>query len=88
MRTIETETFPEADRVDGCPHPRETYSLLGHEAAEQIFIRAMTGGRSHHAWLVTGVKGVGKATLVYRICLLYTSPSPRDQRGSRMPSSA
>ena len=24
----------------------------------------------------------------YRVCLLYTSPSPRDQRGSRMPSSA
>ena len=23
-----------------------------------------------------------------KICLLYTSPSPRDQRGSRMPSSA
>ena len=25
---------------------------------------------------------------VYETCLLYTSPSPRDQRGSRMPSSA
>ena len=25
---------------------------------------------------------------VMSICLLYTSPSPRDQRGSRMPSSA
>ena len=24
----------------------------------------------------------------FRTCLLYTSPSPRDQRGSRMPSSA
>ena len=24
----------------------------------------------------------------FRGCLLYTSPSPRDQRGSRMPSSA
>ena len=24
----------------------------------------------------------------YYFCLLYTSPSPRDQRGSRMPSSA
>ena len=24
----------------------------------------------------------------YYVCLLYTSPSPRDQRGSRMPSSA
>ena len=25
---------------------------------------------------------------LYVLCLLYTSPSPRDQRGSRMPSSA
>ena len=25
---------------------------------------------------------------VSKTCLLYTSPSPRDQRGSRMPSSA
>ena len=25
---------------------------------------------------------------MYNYCLLYTSPSPRDQRGSRMPSSA
>ena len=25
---------------------------------------------------------------LYELCLLYTSPSPRDQRGSRMPSSA
>ena len=30
----------------------------------------------------------GKAAYDKRICLLYTSPSPRDQRGSRMPSSA
>ena len=26
--------------------------------------------------------------ITYKNCLLYTSPSPRDQRGSRMPSSA
>ena len=26
--------------------------------------------------------------LLFHGCLLYTSPSPRDQRGSRMPSSA
>ena len=32
------------------------------------------------------LKGVGYP--VYGACLLYTSPSPRDQRGSRMPSSA
>ena len=27
-------------------------------------------------------------TVIHLFCLLYTSPSPRDQRGSRMPSSA
>ena len=33
---------------------------------------------------------IGKGPFVdtYKSCLLYTSPSPRDQRGSRMPSSA
>ena len=30
----------------------------------------------------------GKKTEDGKTCLLYTSPSPRDQRGSRMPSSA
>ena len=30
----------------------------------------------------------GSITVEYKDCLLYTSPSPRDQRGSRMPSSA
>ena len=36
---------------------------------------------------VLGLNGSGKSTLL-KICLLYTSPSPRDKRQSRMPSSA
>ena len=35
-------------------------------------------------WNVEVIKGAPD----YAGCLLYTSPSPRDQRGSRMPSSA
>ena len=35
----------------------------------------------------TGMK-VGHASREYKDCLLYTSPSPRDKRQSRMPSSA
>ena len=31
---------------------------------------------------------VGLSFLIYNACLLYTSPSPRDKRQSRMPSSA
>ena len=33
-------------------------------------------------------RGMNARKSQYDICLLYTSPSPRDQRGSRMPSSA
>ena len=32
--------------------------------------------------------GHSGSEVMYKRCLLYTSPSPRDQRGSRMPSSA
>ena len=32
--------------------------------------------------------GVDRQQALDEVCLLYTSPSPRDQRGSRMPSSA
>ena len=41
----------------------------------------LLAGTNHHIRLLKN------GTLAYT-CLLYTSPSPRDQRGSRMPSSA
>ena len=44
----------------------------------------MTGGRA----VILGPTGRNLAAGMSGGCLLYTSPSPRDQRGSRMPSSA
>ena len=41
----------------------------------------------HYITIEVGVKDKPKCEYT-RNCLLYTSPSPRDQRGSRMPSSA
>jgi len=67
VRKLEIEKFPEADRAPGCPHPRETYDLIGHKLAETRFLAAQASGRLHHAWLITGSPGVGKATLAYRI---------------------
>ncbi len=46
--------------------PRENPSLLGHAAAESVIDDAVLAGRIHHAWLLTGAEGVGKATLAYR----------------------
>ena len=39
-------------------------------------------------WAWADSTGYTKRKAMEKICLLYTSPSPRDQRGSRMPSSA
>ena len=37
---------------------------------------------------VTSIAMLAESHISIHTCLLYTSPSPRDQRGSRMPSSA
>jgi DNA polymerase-3 subunit delta' len=48
------------------PEPRANPLLLGHAEAEATILDAMRAGRMHHAWLITGPEGVGKATLAYR----------------------
>ena len=58
---------PDADREGDAPHPREAARLFGQAAAEAAFQEAARSGRLHHAWLLTGPRGVGKATLAYRI---------------------
>jgi len=57
----------ESDRIAGFPHPRETQSLLGQDAALALAAMALRGGRPPHAWLITGPPGIGKATLAYRM---------------------
>ena len=47
--------------------PSRTYELIGHESAEKQFIDAWHLDRVPHAWLITGLEGIGKATLAYRI---------------------
>ena len=48
------------------PEPRANPLLLGHEPAEALLLDAMRSQRMHHAWLITGPDGVGKATLAFR----------------------
>ncbi len=61
------DALPEPDRVEGAPHPREVADLFGQTRAETDFLDSFNGGRLHHAWLITGPKGIGKATLAWRI---------------------
>ncbi len=57
---------PETDKEAEAPHPRETFTFVGHEDEELALADGLTSGRMHHAWLITGTKGLGKATLAYR----------------------
>lgn len=63
---IAEDAAPEADRLEGFAHPRQTTALIGQEAAEREMAGALVSGRLHHAWLLAGPEGVGKATLAYR----------------------
>ncbi len=58
---------PESDRIEGAPHPRQTARLIGQQPAESAFLSAYNAGRLHHGWLISGPRGVGKATLAWRI---------------------
>ncbi len=55
------------DRDPDILHPRLQPDLVGHEAAEKEYLGAWSGGRLAHAWLIGGPRGIGKATLAYRM---------------------
>jgi DNA polymerase III subunit delta' len=56
----------EPDRLDPFSTPRDVDRVFGHDEAIAEFESALRGGRMHHAWLLVGPEGVGKATLAYR----------------------
>jgi DNA polymerase-3 subunit delta' len=58
------EAAPDPRDIDR--HPRRRFSLHGHAAAEQRLLKAWQSGKLHHAWLLCGPQGIGKATLAYR----------------------
>ncbi|MCP4393665.1 MAG: DNA polymerase III subunit delta' [Alphaproteobacteria bacterium] len=49
------------------PFPRANSILVGQDGAEEEFVSAWNSGRCAHAWMISGAKGIGKATLAYRI---------------------
>lgn len=65
-RAADLEPVPESDRVGDLPHPRDRQELFGHAAAARTLAAAARSGRLHHAWIIAGPKGVGKATLAWR----------------------
>lgn len=73
--------LPEPDRIEGAPHPRETAQLIGQDQAQADFLDAYNSGRLHHGWMLTGPRGVGKATLAWAIARFLIATPPADDSG-------
>ncbi len=84
--TIDRDDLPmESDRMGEHPHPRETLWYAGKLETEQLFIDAWSAGKLHHAWLLTGPEGIGKATLAYRMArFLLANPEPGPVRPANL----
>ncbi|MBN8997020.1 MAG: DNA polymerase III subunit delta' [Rhizobiales bacterium] len=77
MAAAEVE-IPRVDALDNWPLPEAQESWFGGPEAERALLDAWRGGRMHHAWLIGGQKGIGKATLAYRFArFVLAHPDPR-----------
>ena len=62
-------------------HARDRFDLVPDAAAEAAFLDAFDRGRLHHAWLLCGVEGSGKATFAFRAARRLLGAAPDPSRG-------
>ncbi len=79
-----SEVPAQPDQTQGAPHPREAH-LIGQTAAQSAFLDAFNSARLHHAWMISGPRGVGKATLAWRIARFLLA-TPDDDGGMFAPA--
>ncbi|PSH69390.1 DNA polymerase III subunit delta' [Phyllobacterium brassicacearum] len=55
------------DAIDGIPAPSANPALFGHAGVKSFLAQAYQSGHMHHALLLEGPQGVGKATLAFHL---------------------
>ncbi len=79
----------EIDQTDSASWaPRHAEALIGHEAAERVFLKDWAAGRLAHAWLITGPKGIGKASFAFRCARFVLQRENRAAAAARQGASA
>ncbi|WP_316862488.1 DNA polymerase III subunit delta' [uncultured Cohaesibacter sp.] len=54
------------DSIENLAPPHMQRLFFGHKAEEKRLLSSWNSGKMHHAWLLTGPKGIGKATFAFR----------------------
>lgn len=71
------EERPPHDALEGVALPRQTSILIGHREPERTLLDSYRSGRMHHAWLLIGERGIGRATLAFRLArFMFAHPEP------------
>ena len=77
-----------SDQIEGYPHPKVTKNLFGHQSTEHEFVNCFKSGKLHHGWLITGSKGIGKATFAWRVAkFLLSQPSANIEKNRLLDNS-
>jgi DNA polymerase III subunit delta' len=83
-----TEDAEATGQASVAPDPRENPILIGQEQAETVLLDAYRAERLPHAWLLTGPRGIGKATLAFRFARFLFASGPTGQGLSDGPANA
>ncbi|MBP0617115.1 DNA polymerase III subunit delta' [Jiella mangrovi] len=70
MNPLSIEAYETHDELDGVPQPFVTPKLFGHEDVFAEMVEARRSGRMHHAWLLQGPSGIGKASAAFAFARL------------------
>ena len=83
----EAQSFGAALNIINKIHPNKIHPAMN-EAFKKLYGYSSDEEGIRHPLINSDAAAVAEEDALFMLCLLYTSPSPRDQRGSRMPSSA
>ncbi|MEN3791717.1 DNA polymerase III subunit delta' [Fulvimarina sp. MAC3] len=73
---MDLTTQAEHDDLDGIPPPKAQTRLIGQNGPFEEFRSAFDAGRLHHAWLLQGPRGVGKATAAFAFARMLLGAEP------------
>lgn len=73
---MELSTQAEHDDLEGVPPPKAQTTLIGQNGPFEEFGAALDSGRLHHAWLLQGPRGIGKATAAFAFARMLLGAAP------------
>jgi len=83
--TVEEDfTAPEEVLEEGLTEPRAMRFCISHEGNEQLLLDQFSAGRMPHGLVFCGPKGIGKATMAYRLARFLLAQEASDPNQSAM----